>query len=153
MTVLSDLLARAKTAMNGVTEGPWQADHTDPGVWSPDVIVIGNYTAHDDFDSAMWEDGTHADREFIAATRALVPELVDQCEFLESEFETERDRANQHFDARMEAEARVRALTEHCEARANQLRAFARDCIEHGDMTPGGARMLNSIADRVERPR
>jgi len=30
---------------------------------------------------------------------------------------------------------------------APRLRAFARDCLTHGDMTPGAARMLNSIAD------
>lgn len=37
-------------------------------------------------------------------------ELLEQVEFLDHEFETERDRANEHFEARMSAEARVREL-------------------------------------------
>ena len=41
---------------------------------------------------------------------ALHGELLDHVEFLDQEFEAERDRANEHFDARMTAEARVREL-------------------------------------------
>lgn len=37
-------------------------------------------------------------------------ELLEQVEFLDHEFEAERDRANEHFDARMTAEARVKQL-------------------------------------------
>lgn len=31
-----------------------------------------------------------------------------------------------------------------------RLKAFARDCVTHGDMTPGAARMLDRIADELE---
>lgn len=41
---------------------------------------------------------------------SLHRELLEQVEFLEHEFEAERDRANEHFEARMTAEARVREL-------------------------------------------
>ncbi|WP_207760621.1 hypothetical protein [Mycolicibacterium sphagni] len=77
-----DVAARARVALEGVTEGPWTVDETDPGVWSPDEIVFGNYTARDDFDSPSWEDGKPADLAFIAAARSLVPELVDEVERL-----------------------------------------------------------------------
>lgn len=30
---------------------------------------------------------------------------------------------------------------------ADRLRAFAAECVEHGDMTPAAARMLNRILD------
>lgn len=32
-----------------------------------------------------------------------------------------------------------------------RLRAFGRDCVTHGDMTPGAQRMLNRIAGEIER--
>ena len=32
-------------------------------------------------------------------------------------------------------------------ARADRLRSFATECVEHGDMTPAAARMLNRILD------
>lgn len=68
---------------------------------------------------------------------SLHGELLDMVEFLEHEFEAERDRATQHFDKRMDLLAR--------------LRAFGRDCVEHGDMTPSGERALMSIHDRYLR--
>lgn len=33
---------------------------------------------------------------------------------------------------------------------AARLRAFAKNCVTHGDMTPMGARMLERIADEIE---
>lgn len=53
---------------------------------------------------------------------ALHGELVDMVEFLDHEFEAERDRANEHFDARMTAEAKVRELV----AEVERLRPFSR---------------------------
>lgn len=41
-------------------------------------------------------------------------ELLDMVEFLDHEFEAERDRANEHFEARMEAEAKLRLARELC---------------------------------------
>ena len=33
---------------------------------------------------------------------------------------------------------------------AERLRAFAKDCVTQGDMTPCGARMLNRILDEYQ---
>lgn len=76
MSALENIKARTE----GHTEGPWEADHTDPGVWSQEHIVIGQYTANDGFDSQMWEDGTKADRELLAAA----PKLLAALEAVES---------------------------------------------------------------------
>lgn len=73
-------LAEIRARVDAATEGPWENDETDPGVWGLEHIIIGNYTARDDFDSPMWEDGTPEDREFIAASRTDVPWLLDQVE-------------------------------------------------------------------------
>lgn len=92
----SDLLARARAALEGVTPGPWEM--RDGYVYPLSISArLGG----------IWP----ADAEFIAASRELLPELADQLEFMEQEFEAERDRANEHFDARMDAECRVRELT------------------------------------------
>ncbi|MFV8276315.1 hypothetical protein ACNQPY_10440 [Mycobacteroides abscessus] len=48
---------------------------------------------------------------------SLHRDLLEQVEFLDHEFETERDRANEHFEARMSAEARVRELESQLPAR------------------------------------
>ncbi|MDO3110057.1 hypothetical protein [Mycobacteroides abscessus] len=48
---------------------------------------------------------------------SLHRELLEQVEFLDHEFEAERDRANEHFEARMSAEARVRELESQLPAR------------------------------------
>lgn len=61
---------------DAATEGPWEADHIDPSVWSPQIIVLGNYTAADGYDSPAWHDGTTTDRDFIAAARTDVPWLL-----------------------------------------------------------------------------
>ena len=69
-------LAEIRARVDAATEGPWENDETDPGVWGLEHIIIGNYTARDDFDSPMWEDGTPEDREFIAASRTDLPALL-----------------------------------------------------------------------------
>ena len=75
MTIESRL-AEIRARVESATPGPWENDETDPGVWGLEHIIIGNYTARDDFDSPMWEDGTPEDREFIAASRADLPALL-----------------------------------------------------------------------------
>ncbi|MDD4865582.1 MAG: hypothetical protein PHQ28_00130 [Mycobacterium sp.] len=45
---------------------------------------------------------------------ALHAELLDMVEFLDQEFTAERDRASEHFDARMDAEAKLRMVGELC---------------------------------------
>lgn len=41
-------------------------------------------------------------------------------------------------------------IPEALQALPDRLRAFSRDCVTHGDMTPGAARMLQKIADEIE---
>lgn len=49
---------------------------------------------------------------------------------------------------RLEADGRLwRLAVEVGSARVARLRAFATECVEHGDMTPAAARMLNRILD------
>lgn len=65
---------------------------------------------------------------------------------------------NDYERGRMDAWIGMRASIEEADkasrsAIAARLRAFARDCVTHGDMTPSGARMLDRIADEVERTR
>jgi hypothetical protein len=93
------VVERAKAALEGVTEGPWRL--IGGNEW---LAPIGISVAPDDGGVCL------ADAEFVAAARSLVPELVDYCQFLESEYEDERDRAAKHFDARITAETRVRDL-------------------------------------------
>lgn len=208
MPQVSDVAARARAALEGVTAGPWQWDwHVNP-------------IDDDELHGPNWEHvvGTRAapsdaDAEFIAAARTLVPELVAEVERLraagpwvehlehERAMKRERDgecicdrgpesdgpdefcpwhgrpypelvtileqlaqeRAFRSVPAEpvdfysLEDVCRVRAEYETeiagLRGRAGQLRAFARDCVEHGDMTPAGARMLNKIADAWDEVR
>lgn len=45
---------------------------------------------------------------------ALHGDLLEMVEFLDHEFEAERHRANEHFDARTDAEAKLRQIAELC---------------------------------------
>ena len=76
MTTITEYLAEQKRLAEAATEGQWEADQTEPGIWCPKRIVIGNYTAADMFESPAWEDGTPEDLAFIAAARESVPRLV-----------------------------------------------------------------------------
>lgn len=40
----------------------------------------------------------------------------------------------------------VRTLQHHCDL-TSRIKAFAKDCVTHGDMTPAGQRMLDRILD------
>lgn len=82
---MSDVVERAKAALEGVTEGPWDVVHGAWGnVWhfsddagSPPLIVrMGGMT--------------QPDAEFIAQSRTLVPELVAEVERLRAELLAER---------------------------------------------------------------
>lgn len=80
---MSDVVERAKTALEDTTPGPWEAD-LDPhgetrGIWPTgpgEEIVIGNYVRADGFESVDWAGGSDEDLRFIAQARTLVPELV-----------------------------------------------------------------------------
>ena len=74
-------LAEIRARVEAATEGPWEADNDcDPGVWGPEHIIVGHYAAHDDMDTSMWEDGSESDREFIAAARTDVGDLLAEVE-------------------------------------------------------------------------
>lgn len=97
---MSDIVERAKAALEGITEGPWATDGTLIGCElvkdSPGVTSYKHALAEMDEDSYDEEfgEGTYdgevwrpyeqrlADAEFIAAARTLVPELVAEVERL-----------------------------------------------------------------------
>lgn len=91
---LRDIQERAAAA----TEGPWEADHIDPSVWSPQIIVLGNYTAADGYDSPAWHDGTTTDRDFIAAARTDVPWLLAEVTRLDAVVTAVRGLREEYFD-------------------------------------------------------
>lgn len=57
--------------------------------------------------------------DLVAEAPTLIRDLADRLEFMEHEFEVERDGRNEHFDARMDAEAEARDLA----AELSRLRA------------------------------
>ena len=74
-----DILARAREALAGVTDGPWE--------WTDDVrqrLVAGpgDQTDREIIRCAALLHPRPADAEFIAAARDLVPELVAEVELL-----------------------------------------------------------------------
>lgn len=102
-----------------------------------DVLLPNDYTPTWDYKREIDELAAKIDKELqprpgtiladlITRTRYAIEwgnsdplhrELLEQVEFLDHEFETERDRANEHFEARMSAEARVRELESRLPAR------------------------------------
>jgi len=116
-----DVIARATAALEGVTEGPWKQNGNN-GVHTPTGRCIA--TTH----SSGWNGPgfNKRDSEFIAAARTLVPELL-------AKIERERERAQEHIDARLRAEGRSEAWQRNAdgwrqratsaEAEAERLRA------------------------------
>lgn len=84
-----DIVERARTLLEGVTEGPWlmipELGNEDAAVMSegeraPDSITVGGHTFHPGYSVAV--DLRQPDGEFVAAARSLVPELVAELERL-----------------------------------------------------------------------
>lgn len=73
---------------------------------------------------------------------SLHRELLEQVEFLDHEFEAERDRANEHFDARMTAETRVRELQPRTVETVEQL-----DALPPGSVIRGKTSSYERFAD------
>lgn len=72
---MSDVVERAKAALEGVSRGPWKLGNRT----YPDVVHSPN--------GCLWnpdrgEINHQADGEFVAAARSLVPELVAEVERL-----------------------------------------------------------------------
>ena len=102
---MSDLVERAKAALEGITEGPWDhrtAPHPDSGETHAEYLagslinsgeplhVLIAESAEPQFAyivPAVTGDGPMSERnaEFIAAARTLVPELVAEVEKLRSQ--------------------------------------------------------------------
>lgn len=123
---MSTVTDRAKAVLAGVSPGPWRwepSKHIRTGY----VITAGNRTA---VHATEWgeygpkpEQFNHADANFAAEARTLVPELVAEVERLHREL----------WDA------------------ARRIRSFATDCTNHGDMTPAAKRQWHNLADTIHR--
>ena len=94
---MTDVVARAKAALEGVTEGPWNChDFGHYGDSEPSSIVI---YAGDKFDwhavcdgdllfsTAAWDAQEDTDARFVCAARSLIPELVAEVEKLQGVIE------------------------------------------------------------------
>lgn len=87
-----DILYRARKAMEGITEGPWEfLTETVLGygystLWSAatrrEVLVTGGRNDGDSPITWMGEEMTAEDRAFIEAAPALVRDLLAECERL-----------------------------------------------------------------------
>lgn len=92
---MSDIVERAKAALEGVTEGPWYS--TGGVVWFVDVIAVpdpSDPSGQTSMPEQVQEkvcDTSEGDAEFIAASRQLVPELVAEVERLRAEIERLRN--------------------------------------------------------------
>lgn len=108
---MTDLVERAKAALEGVTEGPWRVEeYEDPGntyswrqpyIASPHKNPLGSWP--EQIAKMMWrhkqvsqnrlatDDARRdADARFIVAARQLVPELVAEVERLGAEIDRMR---------------------------------------------------------------
>lgn len=112
---MSELVDRAKASLEGVTEGPWEADdHEDdeydkftvgageylefPGAYKSTDLIYEVDTYSIELDSADYAQ-VKADAEFIAAARQLVPELITEIERLEKR-DAERDQEWRYWNTR-----------------------------------------------------
>jgi hypothetical protein len=82
----TDVVARAKAALEGITPGPWEV--TGGVVWVDDVICVpdpNDPTGQTPMPERVQEkvcDSSPGDARFIAAARSLVPELLAEVEKL-----------------------------------------------------------------------
>lgn len=84
---MSDVVERAKAALEGATPGPWEATWEDADKWwSVTAGPIDNMVCPE----VTTVDGRPADAEFIAQARTLVPELVAEVERLRAGIERVR---------------------------------------------------------------
>lgn len=105
-----ELIARAKAAAEGVTQGPWEF-HEAEDEWAgwtisapsnPDLMCNMKYYP--------WHSENERDARFIAATRELVPQLADALEAAEAALAEERDEGMWRFwSAKAETLARKNA--------------------------------------------
>lgn len=125
---LADLLARARSALEGVTPGPWEPFYHPGGTsypsdsWNVITARTGDTVAEVDDEIRDYEE-PHGefgrDAQFIAAARQLVPELIAEVERLrrvtdiidpDSVYREQRDEARTRLAAMEQAVTRVREL-------------------------------------------
>lgn len=84
---MSDIVQRAKAALEGVTAGPWETERSKyVSGWY--IFPKGGATVLHAVDS---EGLAPPDFQFLAAARTLVPELVDEIEKLRTEVAFAKD--------------------------------------------------------------
>lgn len=115
MIAIAEYLAEQKRLAEAATEGPWEVDQTEPGIWCQERIVIGNYTALDMFESPAWEDGTPEDLAFIAAARESVPRLVAALEAVRHHATQLRDETRSRFSQTGGSPARDLGYADACD--------------------------------------
>jgi hypothetical protein len=76
---MTDLVSRARAALEGTTEGPWFVDVVDATYL---IISVNDYTVAEVLSNDVDRD---ANARFIAAARSLVPEMVNRIAALEAE--------------------------------------------------------------------
>lgn len=83
-TMSSDVVERAKAALEGVTDGPWVSWKQRPGPRNECGVYPGNIVSDATKQIVVTQSGNVANSGFIAAARSLVPELVSEVERLRS---------------------------------------------------------------------
>lgn len=116
---MSDVVERAKAALEGVTEGPWKAPATLLG--TPCTTVFGN-SQH----VAYFHTGNRPNAEFIAQARTLVPELVAEVERLRKVTDI-IDPDSVYREQRDEAQSEVKRLREQVRQMRRQTELFMED--------------------------
>jgi hypothetical protein len=107
-----DILTRAREALDGVSEGPWEVHSTRGGTYvtRPDLLGVAREW------SLIWQP---ADARFIAAARTLVPELVAEVERLRG------------YVAHLEREGTERAVElAEAEAERDRLAAWKAEALQ-----------------------
>lgn len=136
----ADLAGELDRLDKAAQRAPWEHDKSEPGIWGPEEIIVGNYTAADDFDSPMWADIKPADAEFICWVRnhtdeikaALADEGWDQAMadvYIAREHAAlmaERDRLQRTLATNEDQRTRLREALEETTADRNRLRATVR---------------------------
>lgn len=88
---MTDVVARAKAALEGVTEGPWEVSAQATPGYSPHYGVASQgrsypNVAYAETNYEGYGNGSRkADAEFISEARSLVPDLVAEVERLRYE--------------------------------------------------------------------
>ena len=101
---MTDLITRAKAALDGVTEGPWDVQY-ERGTTQLHMAGAKDVCQMCDETYYPWVPENLNDWEFIAAARTLVPELVAGLEAAQRREEDANRAAFRHLARAQKAEA------------------------------------------------